>query len=57
MLPCLDEAALVVYSAGRNDVVLTVVDGKVLYEKGEFKTLDKEKIYYNVKKSVERLYN
>ena len=57
MIPCLDEAALIVYSAGRSDVVLTVVDGKVLYEKGEFLTLDKEKIYFDVKKAVERLYN
>ncbi len=57
MIPCLDEAALIVYSAGRSDVVLTVVDGKVLYEKGEFLTLDKEKIYFDVRKAVERLYN
>ena len=57
MIPCLDEAALIVYSAGRSDVVLTVVDGKALYEKGGFLTLDKEKIYFDVKKAVERLYN
>ena len=57
LFPCLDEAALVVYSAGRSDVYMTVVDGKVLYEKGQFLTIDKEKIYYNVKKAVERLYN
>ncbi len=56
MIPCLDEAALVVYSAGRSDVAMTVVDGKVLYEKGEFLTLDKERIYYDVKKAVSHLY-
>lgn len=57
MFPCLDEAALVVYSAGRSDVVMTVVDGKTVYEKGEFLTIDKERVYYNVRKTVERLYN
>ncbi len=57
MFPCLDEAALVVYSAGRSDVIMTVVDGKTVYEKGEFLTIDKEKVYYNVRKTVERLYN
>lgn len=56
MLPCLEPAALVVYSAGRADVYMTVCDGKVLYKDGEFLTLDKEKIYYDVKKAVERLY-
>lgn len=57
MFPCLDEAALVVYSAGRSDVYMTVVDGKTIYEKGEFLTIDKEKVYFNVRKTVERLYN
>ena len=57
MRPCLDEAGLVVYSAGRNDVYFTMVDGKILYENGEYLTIDKEKVYYSVKKAVERLYN
>ncbi len=56
MIPCLDPAALIVYSAGRQDVYMTVCDGKVLYKDGEFLTLDKEKIYYDVKKAVARLY-
>lgn len=56
MIPCLDPAALVVYSAGRSDVYMTVCDGKVIYENGEYKTIDKEKVYFNVRKAVERLY-
>lgn len=56
MLPCLDPVALIVYSAGRSDVCLNMVDGKLLYENGEYLTLDKEKIYFDVKKAVERLY-
>ncbi len=56
MLPCLDPVALVVYSAGRGDVYMTVCDGRILYENGEYKTIDKEKVYFDVRKAVERLY-
>lgn len=56
MQPCLDPVALTVYSAGRSDVCMTVCDGKILYENGEYYTLDKEKIYYGVNKAVKRLY-
>lgn len=56
MQPALDKKALLTYSAQSSDVAMTMVDGKILYENGEFKTLDKEKIYYNVNKTVKRLY-
>lgn len=44
-----------VYSASGNDVVLTMVDGKVLYNNGEFTTLDIEKIEYECEKSRQRI--
>lgn len=56
MVPALDKKALLTYSAQSSDVVMTMVDGKILYENGEYKTLDKEKIYFDVKKAVEKLY-
>ena len=56
MTPCLDIPALLVYSAQTSDVCLTMCDGQILYENGEYKTIDAEKTYYNVKKTVERLY-
>ncbi len=56
MIPCLDPVALIVYSAGRSDVYMTVCDGQVIYENGEYKTIDKEKVYFNVRKAVDRLY-
>lgn len=56
LTPCLDIPALLVYSAQASDVVMTMCDGKILYENGEYKTIDAEKTYYNVKKTVERLY-
>ncbi len=56
MVPALDKKALLTYSAQSSDVTMTMVDGKVLYENGEYKTLDKEKIYFNINRAVEKLY-
>lgn len=56
MVPDLDTMALVVYSAQASDVCMTMVDGKVLYENGQYLTMDREKIFYQFKKAVERLY-
>lgn len=56
LVPDMDTLALVVYSAQASDVCMTMVDGKVLYENGQYTTMDREKIFYQFKKSVERLY-
>jgi 5-methylthioadenosine/S-adenosylhomocysteine deaminase len=56
MRPALDKKSLVTYSAQSSDVCLNMVDGKIIYENGEYKTLDKERIYYNLDKAVEKLY-
>ena len=55
MVPNLDPLALTVYSAQGGDVVMTMVDGRVLYENGEFLTLDADKILYEAKAAVQRL--
>lgn len=48
-----------VYSCSGKDVVLTMVDGKVLYDDGEYTTIDVEKTIYqaelSTKKILERL--
>lgn len=54
--PVIDEKALITYSAQSSDVCLTMVDGKILYENGEYTTLDKEKIYFDVEKAIKKLY-
>lgn len=46
MYPKHDMLANIVYSAQGSDVVLTMCDGKVLYENGEYKTIDIEKVTY-----------
>lgn len=45
----------VVYSANGSDVCLTMIDGNVVYENGEFKTIDVEKAIYMVNKSANRI--
>ena len=43
MYPVHDLINNLVYSASGSDVIMTMVDGRVLYEKGEWTTIDVEK--------------
>jgi len=49
----------IVYSGSGRDILMTVVDGKVMYKNGEYNTIDIEKTIYEVeaatKKILERL--
>ncbi len=55
MQPAIDIPALLVYSAQGSDVLMTMVDGRILYEKGEFLTLDREKIAADFRRSCKSL--
>lgn len=55
MVPADDKAAAVVYSAQGSDVVLTMVDGEVLYRDGEYLTIDIERALYEVQDSRRRI--
>ena len=44
------------YAAQASDVETVFVDGKIVYDKGEYKTLDREKILYNINKVCKRLF-
>lgn len=57
MQPALDIPALLVYSAQGSDVKMTMVDGRILYENGEYYTLDKDRVIADFKKSCKRLLN
>jgi 5-methylthioadenosine/S-adenosylhomocysteine deaminase len=46
MHPVHDLCANLVHSAAPQDIVMTMVDGRVLYENGEFTTIDIEKAVY-----------
>ena len=56
LYPNFDTPALLTCSAQAGDVCMTMVDGNILYENGEFKTLDAEKVRADMERAVERLY-
>ncbi|MEG0156891.1 MAG: amidohydrolase family protein, partial [Anaerovoracaceae bacterium] len=51
MHPIHQFATNLVYSASGSDVCLTMVDGRVLYENGEYKTIDIERTIFEVEKA------
>ena len=53
--PVHDVVNNVVYAASGKDVILTMIDGQVVYENGEYKTLDIEKAVFEVTKSKNRI--
>ncbi len=55
MQPVHDVLNNVVYAGSGKDVILTMIDGAVVYENGEYKTLDIEKAVYEVTKSKNRI--
>ncbi|MDO5331379.1 MAG: amidohydrolase [Bacillota bacterium] len=55
LIPNEDTLALITFAMQGSDVCMTMVDGKILYENGEFTTIDKEKVLYEFNKSVDRL--
>lgn len=46
LIPCYDALTGLVYSADAGLVVMTVVDGKVLYRDGEYRTIDRERVLF-----------
>lgn len=45
----------IVYSGSKENVKLTMINGRILYENGEFVDTDVEKIYYNAQKITNRI--
>lgn len=56
LIPNFDTTSLLTYSMQGNDVVMNMVDGKILYENGIYYTIDPEKVYADVKEAIKRLY-
>lgn len=44
-----------VYSGGKDVVKITMINGKILYDNGEFKNIDIEKIYANAQAVIDRI--
>lgn len=55
MVPGTDVVNNLVFAAQGSDVRLTMVDGKVLYQDGEYKTIDIEKVKFLVQKETDRI--
>lgn len=45
----------IVYSASGSDVILTVADGKILYEDGQYRTIDIEKTIYEANRATQAI--
>jgi 5-methylthioadenosine/S-adenosylhomocysteine deaminase len=52
LTPCHDPLSSIVYSARGSDVEMTMVKGKLLYEKGGLLTIDWEKLRHDFYKTV-----
>lgn len=55
MNPVHDLVNNIVYSASGSDVIMTMVDGKVLYEDGDYPTIDIEKTIGQVGKATQKI--
>jgi len=55
LTPSYDPFSTIAYSATGQDVVLTMCKGKILYENGNFNTLDIEKVLFEVRNAKEKL--
>ena len=57
MFPAFDIPNILVYSAQASDVIMTMVDGRILYEKGEYLTIDAERAKTDMQASLDRIYS
>lgn len=55
--PSFSPVPTLIYSAQGSDVCMTMVDGRILYENGEFKTIDAERVSHLVTEALKRLYH
>ncbi len=55
MVPVNDWTTNLVYSAQGSDVCLTMVDGKVLYQDGEYKTIDIDKVKFEAQRATDAI--
>ena len=56
LIPALDYPAMLCYAVQDSDVCMTMVDGRILYENGEYLTLDAERIKATARTALRELY-
>jgi 5-methylthioadenosine/S-adenosylhomocysteine deaminase len=57
LIPAFDYPAMLCYAVQGSDVCMTMVDGRILYENGNYLTLDAERIRYDARRLLKELYN
>ena len=55
LAPCIDPLSNLLFSAQAADVVMTMADGQILYENGDFLTLDRDRILFEARQAARRL--
>ena len=55
MWPVNDLVSAVVYSVQGSDVDTVIIDGNIVMEKGEIKTIDEERVKFEVEKTAKRI--
>ena len=55
MQPINDIKKNIVYSGSKENVLMTMINGKILYDNREFVGVDTEKIYYNAQRIIDRI--
>lgn len=56
-IPCYDTYATLCYSANSSNVLMTMVDGSILYDNGEFTSIDKEKLIFESKRVIAHYFD
>ena len=56
VMPVYDYCDAFLFSANSSNVALTMVDGKILYENGEYQTIDIEKLKYRFRQITEKYF-
>ena len=55
MQPANDVLSAIMYNADVSNVVMTMCDGRILYENGEYKSIDTERVKFNFRSAVSQI--
>ena len=56
-IPCYDLATMLAYSADTSNVLLTMCDGRILYENGAYTSIDIECLKFEARQVIRRYFD
>ena len=56
-IPSYDFESTVCYSASESDILMTVCDGRILYENGTYNSIDEERLRYEAKRVISHYFD